>query len=71
MVFDIMSRRGSFRRSRRNNEDLICFFCLRPVKPSEAKIVIINDELIGMNFRVIACKECASKYGNVVKLKAS
>lgn len=47
----------------------ICFFCLRPIKPGEAKTVTIVDEFIGMNFRVIACSECASKYGDVIKLK--
>ncbi len=53
------------------SRELVCFFCLKTIKPSEAKIVVINDELIGMSFKVTACSECASKYGDSIRLKAS
>ncbi|ABW01497.1 hypothetical protein [Caldivirga maquilingensis] len=64
-----MSRARGFRSIR--SKELVCFFCLRTIKPSEAKVVVINDELIGMNFKVIACSECAAKYGESIRLKAS
>ncbi|KUO87573.1 MAG: hypothetical protein AT712_05875 [Caldivirga sp. CIS_19] len=63
-----MSKRLRYRGFR--GRELICFFCLKPVKPSEAKVVVINDEYIGMDFRVIACSDCAERYGSVIKLKA-
>ncbi|WP_291766387.1 hypothetical protein [Caldivirga sp. UBA161] len=64
-----MSKARGFKSTR--SKELVCFFCLRTIKPSEAKVVVINDELIGMSFKVIACSECASKYGDSIKLKAS
>ena len=64
-----MSKARGFKSIR--SRELVCFFCLRAIKPSEAKVVVISDELIGMSFKVIACRECVAKYGESIRLKAS
>lgn len=67
---DLPVAKRSFKRPGRGygGDQLICFFCLRRIDPGEAKVVVIRDELLGMEFKVPACHDCYVKYGDRVVL---
>ena len=47
---------------------VICFFCLRQIPAGEANVVVINDRVLGMKFRVFACSECLAKHGRYIEV---